>query len=122
MGMPKGLPQASLPTEICKRSGCVCKEGFARNGENCVLSEKCPNAQKSGEKCQKENEFWDENGVSCDSECSWSMPQCKEAKTPGCYCETGFNRNSNGDCKPESECCIGPNQEWSECAPTCHPT
>lgn len=122
VGLTPGLaPGGAIPTELCQGSGCVCKDGFVRHESKCILADTCP---KSEMLCLKANEEWQTNGYSCGLQCSWPKPECADdiETQPGCYCKDNFARDVNGDCKPESECCTASFQEYSQCAPSCHPT
>lgn len=85
--------------------GCVCAEGFIRddNTGKCILPSEC--ATTSSNTCLKVNEEWSDCGTACERSCG-SNPNapCILLCVRGCFCKSGFIRDSNGECILESEC------------------
>ncbi|XP_077288741.1 zonadhesin-like [Arctopsyche grandis] len=104
------------------RPACKCKFNYFRNSEGvCVPIEQCPPLT-----CTGENEVYDFCPLSCLEEtcsgmtsprvCTLEVREC----APACVCIEGFLRNSEGKCRPESECaCADPNAEVVRCPNPC---
>lgn len=35
-----------IDSQVCQKAGCVCEEGYVRNGNNCVRLQDCPRVGK----------------------------------------------------------------------------
>uniref|UniRef100_A0A023FRL4 Putative tick til 20 n=1 Tax=Amblyomma cajennense TaxID=34607 RepID=A0A023FRL4_AMBCJ len=94
------------------RYGCYCAEGFYRNDEgNCVTLDQCPPEQGGAEGHRRPcgtNEEWKECVSSSCSETTCEKrtlgPDCFSDCHQGCYCSTGFFRNSAGNCVTVDQC------------------
>ena len=95
---------------ICKEqcnSGCFCREGFVRNEENgiCVPVDVCPNKDVV---CENEFMEYQHCGTACPLTCEnfaeADFLVCTEQCVEGCFCQTGFVLNTDGDCILPEEC------------------
>jgi hypothetical protein len=105
------------PTPLCPRicmPGCACKHGHVRDGSNgkCVPKETCtPKASVQSfmmlppiKKCG-EFETYKSCGSACPPSCHFPHPpRCSLRCIPGCFCQDGYLKNSEGKCVPAAQC------------------
>ncbi|KAI5636359.1 trypsin inhibitor like cysteine rich domain-containing protein [Phthorimaea operculella] len=94
--------------------GCRCKEGYERNGTDCVPSKKPP-----GPPTCPANEYY----YNCVPYCppKHACPDVLEPGCePGCRCKEGYERNGSGDCAPKPPTCP-PNEFYDNCEQYCPP-
>ncbi|KAG8183312.1 hypothetical protein JTE90_002804 [Oedothorax gibbosus] len=102
--------------------GCFCKDGYVRNDEGiCVKPSQCP-----AETCGDREEYTD-CGTACPLTCDNmdDPPFCTLQCVPGCFCEPGLVRNSEGKCVEPYECpadVCGANEVFKECGTACPKT
>ncbi|KAK6758216.1 hypothetical protein RB195_015812 [Necator americanus] len=86
--------------------GCQCKEGYFRNGDDCIAPLQCENESKKGDACH-ENEELVECSAPCEPTCENSNPDhqdCRHDCVDVCRCRKGFVRGPNGYCFLPVEC------------------
>ncbi|KAF9417866.1 hypothetical protein HW555_005163 [Spodoptera exigua] len=103
--------------DSCK-PGCRCIDGHARNADGeCIPREKCPGW------CGENEIYHDGTSQVCQpmdcSEVGYPTP-CSDVE-PGCICDFGYVRNSDGVCIPMRDCesCGGDPNAWSGCGVNC---
>lgn len=101
---------------------CHCKEGYVRDAENkCIKVENCP----ASPICKKKHEVYSECGTSCPLTCNKpKVDVCTLQCVQGCFCESGYLRDNNGDCVLPKDCPAKPNcgenEELIECSVYCN--
>ncbi|CAH0699820.1 unnamed protein product [Spodoptera exigua] len=103
--------------DSCK-PGCRCIDGHARNADGeCIPREKCPGW------CGENEVYHDGTSQVCQPmDCSEvGYPTSCSDVEPGCICDFGYVRNSDGICIPMRDCesCGGDPNAWSGCGVNC---
>lgn len=103
----------------CPSRGCQCFQGYVRFEGNCIPEENCPTI------CP-DNEHWKLCGYACGPQCQFPRPVCSDQWcSSGCFCNTGFLRDSSGNCQPKETCqtkMCAPNEAWKTCGRKCEPS
>ena len=136
-GRCRPIPKCSENEELFDWT-CVCKDGYIRDNDRCIL--KCGRHEESyNGKCQciegyflnrfgfcqklpeddkcPENEEWNECASPCEPTCGIALPEfCPEVCISKCECQKGYIRSTDGMCIKEVECKpgnpeCGPNEE-----------
>ncbi|XP_055930162.1 zonadhesin-like [Argiope bruennichi] len=114
-----GTSNVPCPQQCVK--GCFCKPGYVRDRTGrCILPNFCPVV------CGVNEEF-KECGSACPANCTNHLqPQrlCPAICVKGCFCKSGFVRDSSGKCILPTMCPVvcRPNEEFKECGLPCQIT
>jgi hypothetical protein len=104
-------------------SKCLCEDGFVRDANNdCIRESDCPVVDPPAGECPA-NEEHSDCGTLCPLTCANkdNPPPCAQMCTVGCFCTSGYVRDSSGKCIKETECpvvapvCSAANEEYSKC-------
>lgn len=81
--------------------GCVCEEGFVRDANGiCISQNLCPRTE-----CTKDHEYYTDCGTACPLYCNVPFVNfCTLQCVPGCFCEDGYFRDTNGNCVLPQDC------------------
>jgi hypothetical protein len=107
-------------------SKCLCEDGFVRDANNdCIRESDCPVVDPPAEECPA-NEEHSDCGTPCPLTCANkdNPPPCAQMCTVGCFCISGYVRDSSGKCIKETECpVVDPvcpaHQEYNTCGTAC---
>ncbi|GAB0086440.1 hypothetical protein DMENIID0001_005020 [Sergentomyia squamirostris] len=118
----KPCEDSCIPSEDCSDlicyKACYCKDGFKNIDGTCQPDSECT--------CDGENEEYQVSNTCLDT-CDGNPDSCTGIPTKnGCYCISGYRRNSTGSCVPDTECpCSDVNAEYKSgkpCEDACIPS
>lgn len=120
---------------------CLCKDGYIRDAnKKCIKIEDCPATASTTEVptttasvCSKDHEIFTNCGSLCAKTCQNKDKTgvCPEICITGCFCETGYVRDDNGDCILPEQCpaiettqsptptCSKAHETYTECGSAC---
>uniref|UniRef100_A0A1B0D7N4 Uncharacterized protein n=1 Tax=Phlebotomus papatasi TaxID=29031 RepID=A0A1B0D7N4_PHLPP len=111
------VPDSECVNQLCFKA-CYCKDGYKLINGSCLQESECT--------CEGTNEEYKVSN-DCMETCDGNPLSCDGISTePGCYCASGYRRDTSGNCVPEYECpCADSNAEYKQgrpCEDECEPS